>query len=111
MAKYKEEAWCMRLSADRNDSGYQRAACIRGAIRDVLFNGVSIVHTKVITADDDLGVVMRYMTWPHGEHVVVDDGEDRYAQRVTMHGKVEIILNDGWKYENETLTYYAQCVP
>jgi hypothetical protein len=74
----------MRLSVDSNDPGYNPKAF--GA--KVYLNGAEV--TKVITADEDRGMLIRYQTDQRGKLILNSDRSD--ALRETRYGIVRIDL-------------------
>lgn len=86
----------MRLSIDKEDIGYDPLASSR-SIKDITLDGYSVMHTSVITADEEQGILIRYRTWPNYKAAVIStySGEPR-LERIVAHGKVKIHLHDGW---------------
>lgn len=76
----------MRISADPNDPGY--ATFIHHRNAGIRFDGVD-TH-RVITADDDVGVIVRLVTDEAGRPRVRPDGTG--LMKEVLVGKVEIIL-------------------
>lgn len=78
----------MRISADKNDSGY--SPLVFSAIAKVTLNGEYVAHC--VTADDKLNLVTFYLEDDQGR-IVVDNGE---AVLMEATGVVRIFLNPGY---------------
>jgi hypothetical protein len=66
------------------------------AVRRVYLDGKAL--SLVIRADDEAGVVVRYVQGEDGKPKLVGD---EFAT-ITETGKVEIELNNGWRYNTVT---------
>jgi hypothetical protein len=91
----------MRLSADKDDIGYDPMANAAFAIKSIHLDGYDITHTAIVTADTLTGTVIKYRTWPD-DSLVVWPGHDE-VETIEAHGEVEIELNDGWVYKRGML--------
>lgn len=76
----------MRLSCDRNDPGYHPAAT---KVR-VYLNGAE--RTKVITADEEARLIVRFQTDEKGRLIKNEKRDD--VLRETLYGDVRIELPD-----------------
>lgn len=103
----------MRLSVDKEDIGYDPLVSPR-SIKDITLDGYSVMHTSVITADEEQGILIRYRAWPGGEVVLAHGAWPAYDPwlgpdectpvRVMAHGEVKIHLHDGWRMHHGKLS-------
>lgn len=77
----------MRISVNKNDSGYHPCAHM---IEAILFNGNKVMD--VVTADEEFGEILCYKKDDCGSLIynhLIDE-----AEKVTLKGKVQIVLGD-----------------
>lgn len=75
----------MRVSCEEGDAGYVTFILERGRMPQKVYLDGVLIH-DAITADDELGVVIRYKRDRDDNLILDGDG----AARETLHGRVEI---------------------
>jgi hypothetical protein len=73
------------MSADKKDPGYEN---LNHAAR-IFLDGIE--KTRVITADEELGYLLRYVTTDSGETVIAPCGKELVME--TLYGRVVIQID------------------
>lgn len=77
----------MRLSIKEGDAGYQFPSRTRYA--SITLNGVKV--SRVITADEELGYILRYATDDEGRIVIDRTSGQGVAVTEELHGAVQVV--------------------